>query len=204
MDWVDSCAGEMEETNSYGDVRKIYHLVNKLSQKPKPPPANLTKDEQGNPIQSPQEIVGVWERFLEGKFQSVDAEVSRPPLEPLPETRNEDDELQRSEFEDALKRLKKAKATGPDEIPIEVYKRCPELKEELFKFIKYVWDNEAIPENLGVAKFVMLYKHKGSSDDASDDPSKYRCIGLLNHGYKVLAHILLARLLKCSDTFLKD
>ena len=63
-----------------------------------------------------------------------------------------------------------------------------------------MWDKEAIPENLGVANFVMLYKNKGSSDD----PTKYRCIGLLNHGYKILAHIILARLLKCSDAFLKD
>ena len=79
-------------------------------------------------------------------------------------------------------------------------KKCPKLKEELFQFIKYVWDKEAIPENLGVANFVMLYKNKGSSDD----PTKYRCIGLLNHGYKILAQIILARLLKCSDAFLKD
>ena len=141
-----------------------------------------------------------WGRFLKNKFKATDAEATRPPLEPLPTARSEGDELQRKEFEDALKRLGNAKATGPDEIPVEAYKKCPKLKEELFLFIKYVWDNEAVPDNLGVAKFVMLFKNKGSSDD----PSKYRCIGLLNHAYKILAQIILARLLKCSDSFLKD
>ena len=200
VDWVESCVGEIEEANDYGDVRRIYHLVNKITRKPKPPPTNLTKNENGEPIQSPQAVVSTWERFLRGKFQAAEAEAGRPPLEPLPTTRTEEDDLTRSEFENAINRLKKSKATGPDEIPIEVYKKCPKLKEELFQFIKYVWDKEAIPENLGVANFVMLYKNKGSSDD----PTKYRCIGLLNHGYKILAQIILARLLKCSDAFLKD
>ena len=49
--------GEMEEANNYGDVWKIYHLVNKVTQRPKPPPSNLTKNEDDNPIQSPQTVV---------------------------------------------------------------------------------------------------------------------------------------------------
>ena len=200
VEWVDNCVGEMEKANDYGDVRKIYNLVNKLSQKPKPPPSNLTKNEQGDLLKSPQAVVDRWERFLKCKFQATEAEAVRPDPEPPPNTKSEEYTLKRSEFEAAIKRLKSAKAVGPDEIPIEVYKKCPQLKEELFKFIKFVWDSETVPENLGVAKFVMLYKHKGSSDD----PTKYRCIGLLNHGYKILAQIILARLLTCTDSFLKD
>ena len=46
----------------------------------------------------------------------------------------------------------------------------------------------------------MLFKGKGSPDD----PAKYRCIGLLNHSYKLLAHILLSRLLLPSEGYLQD
>ena len=46
----------------------------------------------------------------------------------------------------------------------------------------------------------MLCKHKGSSND----PTRYRCIALLNHTYKILSYILLGRLLKPSKEFLKD
>ena len=46
----------------------------------------------------------------------------------------------------------------------------------------------------------MLWKQKGSSND----PSKYRCICLLNHTYEVLATITLQRLLTGTSGFLKD
>ena len=108
--------------------------------------------------------------------------------------------LNRSEFEKAVKQLKNAKATGPDKVPAEVYKYCPEVKEELFKFLEFIWNHECIPENLVCGRFVMLWKRKGSTND----PSKYRCICLLNHAYKILANILLTRLVAGSTGFLLD
>ena len=45
----------------------------------------------------------------------------------------------------------------------------------------------------------MLYK-KGDSDN----PANYRCIGLLNHSYKVLSTILLGRINEEADGFLQD
>ena len=74
------------------------------------------------------------------------------------------------------------------------------MADELFNFMQFIWDNEVLPTNMAIAKFVMLYKNKGSTND----PSKYRCIGLLNHSYKLLTTIMLARLLGCSERFLKD
>ena len=109
------------------------------------------------------------------------------------------DKLNWEEFEAAVKHLKLGKATGPDGIPSEVYKFCPAIKNELFHLISFMWDEEVIPENLVTANFGMLYKNKGSRDD----PSRYRCIALLNHAYKILSHILLGRLLGISDTFLQ-
>ena len=44
-----------------------------------------------------------------------------------------------------------------------------------------------------------MYKRKGSSNE----PTRYRCIALLNHAYKLLSYILLGRLLEPSDGFLK-
>ena len=57
-----------------------------------------------------------------------------------------------------------------------------------------------MPEALGVAVFKMLYKHKGSSED----PSKYRCIGLLNAAYKVLSAVMLQRLIMETQHYLQD
>ena len=57
-----------------------------------------------------------------------------------------------------------------------------------------------IPDALVVAKFVIIYKNKGSSDD----PSKYMCVPLLNHSYKILSQIILARMMDQSETSLQD
>ena len=46
----------------------------------------------------------------------------------------------------------------------------------------------------------MLYKNKGSSDD----PTKYRCLGMLNHTYKVLSTIILDRIIKETQGYLPD
>ena len=51
-----------------------------------------------------------------------------------------------------------------------------------------------------MAIFTMIYKNKCSPDD----PSKYRCIGLLNHAYKVLSIIILTRLQRSCEGYLKD
>ena len=46
----------------------------------------------------------------------------------------------------------------------------------------------------------MLFKNKGTRND----PSKYRCIGLLNHCYKVLSQCLLQRLNTETEGYLAD
>ena len=118
-------------------------------------------------------------------------------MEELPKT---DDRISWQEFEEAVKRLKRGKATGPDGIPAEFFKFCPVIKNELFHLISFMWNEEVVPPSFVAANFRMLYKNKGSRED----PSKYRCIALLNHAYKVLSIILLGRMVGISDTFLKD
>ena len=100
-----------------------------------------------------------------------------------------------------MKQLNLGKATGPDGIPAVVYKTCPQiLKEELYSLLQFMWNEDVVPENFATANFRMLFKGKGSSND----PSKYRCIVLLNHTYKVLSYILLGRITGVTDEFLKD
>ena len=46
----------------------------------------------------------------------------------------------------------------------------------------------------------MLFKNKGSVND----PTKYRCIGLLPHAYKILSLVLLERIHKECNEYLSD
>lgn len=48
--------------------------------------------------------------------------------------------------------------------------------------------------------FVMIYKNKGSSYDCA----KYRVIGLLKHGYKIMSVVLLKRSIEECGEFFSD
>ena len=104
-------------------------------------------------------------------------------------------------FVRALRKLKKGKACGPDEIPGEVYYNCENAAHELFNLLKTIWEREYVPPDLVRAAFIMIFKNKGSPNDLT----KYRCIGLLPHAYKLLSLVLLERIImsECSD-FLSD
>ena len=188
---------EMEKSDAVGDTRKIFNLVNRLSNKPKLPPTNLTSDKDDNLLRSPEEIVTTWGNFLTEKFTSTPEEHLRPDLPPLEKTW---DPLTRAEFDVDIKRLKSGKATGPDGVLTTVFKNFPLIKDELFRLLRFIWGEEVVPKSLSTTKFTILFKHKGSSND----PSRYRCIALLNHAHRVLSYILLGRLLTPSEGFLQD
>ena len=191
---------KMEKANEVGDVQRVFKMVNHLTKKATPPPSNLTSDEHGNMLTSPNDIAAVWFRFLAAKFAATPREGTRAPLEPLPTERSAADALTRTEFDKSVNRMPNAKVVVPCGVPIEAYKYCPRLSDKLFDIINQMWESETVPANFLMTKFTMLFKNKGSRDD----PTKYRYIGLLNHEYKVLSQILLARLLHSADDFLKD
>ena len=99
--------------------------------------------------------------------------------------------LKAQEVLKAVKGLKNHKAVGADGIPVEVYKVSPAAFNLLYMLLARIWKEETMPSQLGMAIFKMLYKRKGSSNN----PTKYRCIGLLNSAYKVLSATMLQRLL---------
>ena len=201
-DWVGKCAGDMEAANAAaGNMRRIFQVVNHLVKKATPPPHNLTHEPSGALLKSLEEVANMWYGFSNKKFSATQKENDRSPLASLPLYRSTEDALTKEEFKLALRRLKCDKTAGPDGIPIEVFKYCNTAKYASFVFCnKYGRSEELIPQNFAQAKFVMLFKNKGSSKD----PSKYRCIGLLNHSYKILSLIILRRLLQTSDGYLQD
>ena len=56
-DWVEAQGDSLSETNGRGDTKKIYEVVDALKGKSSKPPANLTTDDQGNPLSSAEEVV---------------------------------------------------------------------------------------------------------------------------------------------------
>ena len=104
--------------------------------------------------------------------------------------------LTAAQFNKGLQKMNINKTVGPDRIPTKLYKQSQTCRNLLFQLLQKIWLEEEIPVAFARATFVMLYKNKGSSND----PSKYRCIGLLSHSYKVLNQCLLQQLERETDS----
>ena len=199
-DWLRQMTAEMEEADKKGDSETIFRIVKIISGLMTASSSTAPSvDKQGDLILDQDKLAKVWRQFLEGKFKATEAEFARDEYEELgPQLVA--DPLTEEAFVRALKKLKKGKACGPDGIPAEVYYNCESAARELFELLRLVWEREYVPAALVRASFIMLFKGKGSVND----PSKYRCIGLLPHAYKILSLVMLERISKeCAD-FLSD
>lgn len=99
-----------------------------------------------------------------------------------------------------LKRLKRRKAPGPDNIPKEVLIELDEQNlEELRKIMQLWWDMEDIPEEELRARVVLIYKKGNTSKDEN-----YRPISLLNSTYKIFAAIIQKRIADGIDNIYKN
>ena len=199
-DWVNRWVETMEEADEKGDVRKVYEGARALAGKSKNGRSTQpTKKKNGDIIQSEEELGELWQQFLEGKFSATELEEARQEYEPLGPAQASDT-LTYEEFAVAVKRMKLRKAVGPDGVPAEVWKRSALANQEVYFFLKHVWEKECVPKTLVLCAFVMLYKKKGSSDDCS----KYHALGLLNHAYKIMAICLLNRMVKETEWFMPE
>ena len=113
-------------------------------------------------VQSADELGEVWRTFLAKKFEPTELEKIRSDFAVLPKASNEEQEaadLTEEEFVDAVRRLKRGKATGPDGIPVEFFKN---LNEEglnvILDILNDCWKNEVLPDEMELAELVTLYK----------------------------------------------
>ena len=146
-----------------------------------------------------EDVAKAWHRFLKGKFSATAREENRPEMETLPCTQGQEP-LSDKCFLRGLSKMARGKACGPDAIPAELYKHSAVCRGMLQHLLQKIWLTEEVPVEFAKASFVMLFKNKGSSDD----PSKYRCIGLLPHAYKVFHQCLLERIEAETGAYLSD
>ena len=99
------------------------------------------------------------------------------------------------------KSLKKDKAPRQDGIPPEVLKHGgSELKSELLKLFNLCLEKGSLPQDMKDALIVTIYKKKGERSDCGN----YRGISLLSIPGKILAKMILNRLLNLSEEVLPE
>ena len=96
------------------------------------------------------------------------------------------------EVRTAIKQMNCGKTPGKDGIPAEVYKTLGTSAFRAFHdVLSTIWEKEDMPADLRDATIVALYKNKGAKTDCGN----YRGISLLSIAGKILARILLNRLI---------
>ena len=124
----------------------------------------ITLDEKGNPIKDPKDAKEHIAQFFENLYQ---AREGRPQFEEWTneikntiKTLSESDEMkgkidpiELKEIENSIKTLKNGKATGPDEIPNEIFTKAEPQTVEIYKeILQTIANNKEIPEQWQKAK----------------------------------------------------
>ena len=138
-------------------------------------------------------ILNRWAQHLSTVLNSP-ADINAEAIARLPQVETNTD-LDRppseEEVKKAIKQLSSGKAPGADAIPADVYKHGGDtLLQKLTDLFCRMWDEELIPQQLKDASIIHLYK-KGNRQLCDN----YRGISLLAIGGKILARVMLNRLI---------
>jgi hypothetical protein len=105
-----------------------------------------------------------------------------------------------AEVEVAIRKVKRYKAPGSDQIPGELFQAGGKtLHSEIHKLIMLIWNKEELPHQWKETIVVPIHKKCDKTDC-----SNYRGISLLSTSYKILSNILLSRLIPYSDEIIGD
>ena len=149
----------------------------------------VVKDENGNVMVNLEAVLKRWKKYFE---KLMNEETNREPKTEEAEVVNQEINcVSREKVKNALKRMKKCKAVGPDELPIEVWKCMAKMG---IKFLTRLFNRllmgERMPEEWRRSALIPIYKNKGDAQCCGN----YRGIKLMSHTMKVWERIIETRL----------
>ena len=152
--------------------------------------AKTIKDEGGRTLSGDNEIKEIWRSYF-CHLMNVENERVDRDVELREESEEENDIVTRDEVEAALRRMKKGKAVGPDDIPAEACKCLGEIGVKfLTNLMNTILETERMPEDWRESALVPIYKGKGDIQDCGN----YRGIKLMSHTMKTWERIMEVRL----------
>ena len=106
-------------------------------------------------------------------------------------TETEVENISAEEVERAMSKMKKGKATGPDNIPVEAWKVLGRFGVDvLLTIFNTIMENEQMPEEWRNSTLIPIFKNKGDIQNCSN----YRGIKLMSHTLKMWERVIERRL----------
>ena len=147
----------------------------------------VIKDENGNVMVNSEAVLKRWKEYFE---KLMNEENNRDLRTEEPEVVNEEVNCVSREVKNTLRRMKKGKAVGPDELPVEAWKCMGKMRIEfLIRLFNRLLMGERMPEEWR-SVLIPIYKNKGEAQCCGN----YRGIKLMSHTMKVWERIIEARL----------
>ena len=149
----------------------------------------VIKDENGNVMVNSEAVLKRWQEYFE---KLMNEENNREPRTEEAEVVNEKlNCVSREEVKNALRRMKKGKAVGPDELAVEAWKCTGKMG---IKFLTRLFNRllmgERMLEEWRRSVPIPIYKNKGDSQCCGN----YRGIKLMSQKMKVWERIIEPRL----------
>ena len=148
----------------------------------------VIKDENGSVMVNSEAVLKRWKEYFE---KLMNEENNTDPRTEKAEVVNEEVNCVSREVKNALKRMKKGKVVGTNELPVEVWKCMGEMGIEfLTRLFNRPIMGEWMPEEWRRSVLIPIYKNKGDAQCCGN----YRGIKLMSHTMKVWERIIEARL----------
>ena len=192
-DWWDLLAMESQLCADVGDYRGFYEALKAVYGPTHQLQSPLRSLDGQNLFTDNTSIFARWSEHFQTLFSAnhtvQETAINRVPQLPPIEALDEPPTLE--ELTEAIDQLKSRKAAGVDGIPPEIWKHGgAALHVKLHYLLVCSSEQGKLPQDLRDAVIITLYKNKGEKSDCSS----YRGITLLSIAGKVLARVLLNRL----------
>jgi hypothetical protein len=154
-----------ETNNKNKNIRDLYRGINEFK-KGYQPRINIIKDENGNLIADPQNVLNRWKNFFNQVLnvhgvhdvRQMDIHTAEPLVQ----------EPSLVEVKTAFQKLKSYKSPGTDQIPAELIKaEDGTLYSEIHRLIYSIWNKEELPQHWKESIIVPIYK-KGDKADCNN------------------------------------
>ncbi|GJU40600.1 putative pre-mRNA-processing factor 6-like [Tanacetum coccineum] len=151
------------------------------------------KDEDGRSIVNEDAIRRRWKEYFSVLFngQRSDRTEEVDSIGAIPQNNCYCSRIRHTEVKEALRKMGRNKAVGPDEIPIEAW-RC--LGGEGVRWLTILFNKTFLrakmPEEWRLSEVIPIYKNKGDAQTCSN----YRGIKLLSHTMKLWERVIERRL----------
>ena len=149
----------------------------------------VIKNKNGNVMVNLEAVLKRWKEYFQ---KLINEENNKNPwTEEAEVVKEEVNCFNREKVKNALRRMKKGKAVGPDELPVEVWKYMGEMGIKfLTRLFNTILAGERMPKEWRRSVLIPIYKNKGEAQCCGN----YRGIKLMSHTMKVWERIIEARL----------